>query len=118
MTMDRIAIIGGGPGGLMLARLLQLRGLSPVVFERDAHAEERPQGGSLDLHGETGQRAMRLARLEAEFAAAARPENGGAGVGPFRFFGAARKQKRGAGEGDENFLRGGIHGGERRIESN
>jgi 2-polyprenyl-6-methoxyphenol hydroxylase-like FAD-dependent oxidoreductase len=77
MAMTRIAIIGGGPGGLMLARLLQRRGLSPVVFERDAHAGERPQGGSLDLHGETGQRAMRLAGLEAEFAAAARPEDQG-----------------------------------------
>ncbi len=77
MAMDRMAIIGGGPGGLMLARLLQLGGFSPVVFERDANAGERPQGGSLDLHGETGQRAMRLAGLEAEFTAAARPEDQG-----------------------------------------
>lgn len=77
MAMDRIAIVGGGPGGLMLARLLQLRGLSPVVFERDRHAGERPQGGSLDLHGQTGQRAMRLAGLEAEFRVAARPEDQG-----------------------------------------
>ncbi|MER9997941.1 FAD-dependent monooxygenase [Mesorhizobium sp. M0051] len=75
--MDRIAIIGGGPGGLLLARLLQLGGLSPVVFERDAHAGERPQGGSLDLHDETGQRAMRLAGLESEFTTAARPEDQG-----------------------------------------
>jgi len=77
MAMDGIAIIGGGPGGLMLARLLQLRGLSAVVFERDAHAGERPQGGSLDLHGQTGQRAMRVAGLEAELTAAARPEDQG-----------------------------------------
>ena len=33
----RIAVIGGGPGGLMLARLLQLRGIAATVFERDAH---------------------------------------------------------------------------------
>ena len=77
MTMDRIAIVGGGPGGLMLARLLQLRGMSPVVFERDAHAGERQQGGSLDLHGDTGQSALRLAGLDAEFAAAARPDDQG-----------------------------------------
>lgn len=77
MTTDRIAIVGGGPGGLMLARLLQLRGFSATVFERDAHAGERPQGGSLDLHGETGQRAMRLAGLEREFTRAARPEDQG-----------------------------------------
>ncbi|WP_206366532.1 FAD-dependent oxidoreductase [Sphingomonas gei] len=75
--MERVAIVGGGPGGLMLARLLQLRGCLPTVFERDAHAGERPQGGSLDLHGETGQRAIRLAGLAAEFAAAARPEDQG-----------------------------------------
>jgi 2-polyprenyl-6-methoxyphenol hydroxylase-like FAD-dependent oxidoreductase len=61
----------------MLARLLQLRGAEVTIFERDAHAEERPQGGSLDLHAETGQRAMWLAGLEAEFAAAARPEDQG-----------------------------------------
>ncbi len=76
-SIMRIAIVGGGPGGLMLARLLQLRGLRPVVFERDRHAGDRPQGGSLDLHGDTGQRAMRLAGLESEFRAAARPEDQG-----------------------------------------
>lgn len=48
-----------------------------TIFERDAHADERVQGGSLDLHADTGQRAMRLAGLEAEFAAAARPEDQG-----------------------------------------
>lgn len=77
MTIERIAIVGGGPAGLMLARLMQLRGLNPVVFERDGHADERPQGGSLDLHSETGQRAMRLAGLESEFIAAARPKDQG-----------------------------------------
>ncbi|WP_336964516.1 NAD(P)/FAD-dependent oxidoreductase [Sphingobium aquiterrae] len=78
MTISpRIAIIGGGPGGLMLARLLAVRGIAVTVFERDAHAQERPQGGSLDLHAETGQRAMRLARLERAFEAEARPEDQG-----------------------------------------
>lgn len=76
-TTRRIGIVGGGPGGLMLARLLQLGGAAVTIFERDAYAEERPQGGSLDLHAETGQRAMRLAGLEAEFVAAARPEDQG-----------------------------------------
>ncbi|AOH86806.1 monooxygenase [Sphingomonas panacis] len=78
MTIDpRIAIIGGGPGGLMLARLLHLHGLAPIVFERDAHADERPQGGSLDLHAETGQHAIRAAGLEDAFLAEARPEDQG-----------------------------------------
>jgi 2-polyprenyl-6-methoxyphenol hydroxylase-like FAD-dependent oxidoreductase len=72
-----VAIIGGGPGGLMLARLLLLRGIEAVVFERDRHPEDRPQGGSLDLHGDTGQRAMQIAGLEREFRASARPEDQG-----------------------------------------
>ncbi len=76
-TKPQIAIVGGGPGGLMLARLLVLRGFAPTVFERDTSANERPQGGSLDIHGDTGQRAMRLAGLEQQFAAAARPEDQG-----------------------------------------
>jgi 2-polyprenyl-6-methoxyphenol hydroxylase-like FAD-dependent oxidoreductase len=76
-SKPHIAIVGGGPGGLMLARLLLLRGFAPTVFERDRHAGDRPQGGSLDLHGDTGQRAMRVAGLENEFSAAARPEDQG-----------------------------------------
>ena len=76
-SKPHIAIVGGGPGGLMLARLLLLRGFEPTVFERDRHADDRPQGGSLDLHGDTGQRAMRVAGLEKEFSAAARPEDQG-----------------------------------------
>jgi len=70
--LSRIAIIGGGPGGLMLARLLQRRGMDPVVFESDAYPDERPQGGSLDLHPKTGLRAIRLAALEDAFQAEAR----------------------------------------------
>jgi 2-polyprenyl-6-methoxyphenol hydroxylase-like FAD-dependent oxidoreductase len=76
-TSPRIAIIGGGPGGLMLARLLQVRGMAATVFERDAHAGERPQGGSLDLHEETGLRALRIGGLEKAFLAQARPEDQG-----------------------------------------
>jgi 2-polyprenyl-6-methoxyphenol hydroxylase-like FAD-dependent oxidoreductase len=74
---QRIAIVGAGPGGLMLARLLQCRGIAPCIYERDRHAEERPQGGSLDLHETTGQRAIRLAGLEDAFLRAARPEDQG-----------------------------------------
>ena len=76
-SLQRIAIVGGGPGGLMLARLLQCRGVATTVFERDANAGERPQGGSLDLHADTGQRAMRLAGLQDAFLAIARPEDQG-----------------------------------------
>lgn len=73
----RTAIIGGGPGGLMLARLLQVAGAPATVFERDPHSAHRPQGGSLDLHVETGQRALRLGGLEAAFRTHARPEDQG-----------------------------------------
>lgn len=67
-----IAIIGGGPGGLTLARILHLHGIKTTVFERDAHALARPQGGSLDMHPETGQRALQLAGLHHAFQALAR----------------------------------------------
>jgi 2-polyprenyl-6-methoxyphenol hydroxylase-like FAD-dependent oxidoreductase len=69
-----IGIIGGGVGGLTLARVLHVNGIDPVVYEREASRDARGQGGSLDLHPPTGQRALRLAGLEAEFLAMARPE--------------------------------------------
>ncbi|MBB5367111.1 MULTISPECIES: NAD(P)/FAD-dependent oxidoreductase [unclassified Janthinobacterium] len=67
-----IAILGGGPGGLTLARILHLHGIKATVFERDTHALARPQGGSLDMHPETGQRALQLAGLHDAFQALAR----------------------------------------------
>ncbi|MFE6776231.1 FAD-dependent oxidoreductase [Streptomyces sp. NPDC057702] len=70
----RIAVIGGGPGGLALARVLQTRGVVATVYERDAFRDARPQGGSLDLHVDSGQRALREAGLSARYQAAARPE--------------------------------------------
>lgn len=70
-----IAIIGGGPGGLTLARILHLHGIASTVFERDEHALARPQGGSLDMHADTGLRALRLAGLEDAFRAVARYED-------------------------------------------
>lgn len=76
-TLPTIAIIGGGPGGLTLARLLSLRGVSPTVFELDEHPMARPQGGSLDLHGESGLRALYEAGLELPFAEVARYEDQG-----------------------------------------
>ena len=77
MKGRRIAIIGGGPGGLMVARILQTRGLGSTVFEGETSATDRPQGGSLDMHAETGRYALRLAGLEAGFRKVARPEDQG-----------------------------------------
>jgi len=73
----RIAIIGAGPAGLTLARILHLAGIAAVVFEREAHALARPQGGTLDLHAESGQLALRRAGLEAQFLRIARYEDQG-----------------------------------------
>lgn len=73
----RIGIIGGGPGGLTLARLLAARGVPSAVFELDEHPLARPQGGSLDLHAESGQLALREAGLEAQFRALARYDDQG-----------------------------------------
>ncbi|GJJ69915.1 hypothetical protein EMPS_02264 [Entomortierella parvispora] len=66
-TVLRIAIIGAGLGGLTLARVLQIHGFHPVVYELDASATSRNQGGTLDMHVESGQRALRTADLWAEF---------------------------------------------------
>ncbi|MCS0639478.1 FAD-dependent monooxygenase [Streptomyces sp. LP05-1] len=70
----RIAVVGGGPGGLTLARVLETRGIPVTVFERDASPVARQQGGMLDLHEESGQSALRTAGLLDEFLALARPE--------------------------------------------
>jgi 2-polyprenyl-6-methoxyphenol hydroxylase-like FAD-dependent oxidoreductase len=74
-TPPSIAIMGGGPGGLTLARILQERGIPATVYELDASPDARDQGGSIDLHEESGQLAMREAGLYARFLAKARPED-------------------------------------------
>ncbi len=76
-TSLQIAIIGAGPAGLTLARLLQMQGYSPTVFEREISPLERAQGGSLDLHPGSGLRAVHLAGLDTQFQAIARYEDQG-----------------------------------------
>ena len=68
----RIAIAGAGPGGLTLARILQLKGIHTTVFEREEMPTSRPQGGSLDMHEDTGQFAIAQAGLTDAFQMIAR----------------------------------------------
>ena len=63
----KIVIVGGGPGGLTLARLLQQAGADVNVYERDAHENARPKGATLDLHEESGLRALHEAGLTDQF---------------------------------------------------
>ncbi len=69
----QVAIVGGGPGGLTLARLLQQQGAAVRVYERDRSRHERGQGGTLDLHHESGLAALRAAGLLEAFKARYRP---------------------------------------------
>lgn len=67
----KIAIIGAGPAGCMLARLL-LHTPSPnppqvTIFESEPSLDFRSQGGTLDLHVKTGQAALRAGGLFEEF---------------------------------------------------
>ena len=69
-----IAIVGAGPAGLTLGRLLLTRGFSVRIFERDASSTSRVQGGSLDLRTDSGQKALAEAGLAEAFERVSRSE--------------------------------------------
>lgn len=63
----RIAIIGAGPAGCTLARLLLLANVPVKIFEAETSLDMRDQGGTLDLHDSTGLTALKEAGLYDEF---------------------------------------------------
>nr|WP_295924169.1 NAD(P)/FAD-dependent oxidoreductase [uncultured Dyadobacter sp.] len=73
LTKKQVAIIGGGPGGLTLARLLQLKDVDVKVYERDYDEHARVQGATLDLHFDSGLKVMDAAGLMDAFKATYRP---------------------------------------------
>jgi 2-polyprenyl-6-methoxyphenol hydroxylase-like FAD-dependent oxidoreductase len=66
-THHPVAVIGGGLGGLTLARVLHVHGIEAAVFDLDASPAARTQGGMLDIHDDSGQKALRAAGLYEEF---------------------------------------------------
>lgn len=73
LTHKNIAIIGAGPVGLTMAKLLQQTGVAVTVYERDKDPQARIWGGTLDLHKDSGQKALKQAGLLESYYAAALP---------------------------------------------
>ncbi len=69
----KVAIVGAGPVGLTMARLLQQKGIDVTVCERDKDAQTRISGGTLDLHKSSGQVALKKAGLLENYYATAIP---------------------------------------------
>lgn len=68
-----IAILGAGPSGLALGRMLELANIDYVIFERDISGNETTsRAGTLDIHAGSGQLALREAGLLEQFKKLAR----------------------------------------------
>ncbi|KAF1998410.1 FAD/NAD(P)-binding domain-containing protein [Amniculicola lignicola CBS 123094] len=71
-STPKVAILGAGPGGCMLARLLNQHSIPCTIFESEASIDYRSQGGSLDLRSTTGLATIKAAGLWTEFQKQAR----------------------------------------------
>lgn len=61
----RIAIVGGGPAGLVVLLTLSKRGIPATLYERELDSNSRAHlGGMLDLEWDSGQRALRENGME------------------------------------------------------
>lgn len=69
MPAHSITVVGAGLSGLVCARILQQHDLPVTVYEADTGPDARQQGGSLDIHDDTGQIALKQAGLYDQFRA-------------------------------------------------
>lgn len=67
MSPPRVAIVGAGPAGSTLARLLTRASIPVTIFEGESSMSVREQGGSLDLRTNTGLKALREAGLYEDY---------------------------------------------------
>ena len=72
VATTRVTIVGGGLGGLTLARILHVRGIASTIYELDESPRARDAGGTLGLNADSGQRALAAAGLFEEFRSIAR----------------------------------------------